>query len=485
MIVMNDVIFPVIVLVGQENVGKSTLFNRLTCTRDALVSSYPGLTRDRKYGYIKYKNFKFILIDTGGFNIFSDTLIQDCINDQTNIAIQESCIILFVVDGKKQGSSEDWNIITYLRKLKKGIFVVINKIDNAISYNNYKIWDYYLYGIKNVVIISAVHGYGISTLLDKIYLQSLKNSFDGVKKCFFNTYIGFDDYQKNSEKNLLLNQNNEPIIVVIIGRPNSGKSTFVNYLLKEERMIVSDIPGTTRDSVYIPITYNNDKYMFVDTAGIRKKKHVSSVAEQISKLKTLQILKYAHVTLFILDIQEGIVNQDLSLLNFITKSSKSLIIAVNKYDIFSSKTGFDKTLMKEELNKKISFLNFVKIHYISALYGSGIKNLFQSIKKIHDFSKQKINTAQLTRVMHEAIIKYPPPFIRGTKFAPKLKFVHVGSYNPVVFIIHGTRVSSLSNAYRKYLRNYFYRALNIEGVIFQMHFKNTVNPFSDKRNKHV
>lgn len=477
---MNSFVSSVISLVGQRNVGKSTLFNRLTQTNIALISKDGlGLTRDRQYGCIKYKKYKSVIIDTGGLNELFNTKIQNHINHQTILAIKESCIVLFIVDGQSAVSSIDHNIAKYLRKLEKKIFVIVNKIDTIVRINitNYMLYDYYILGIKNVIPISAMHGYGIHNLLNQLFLKNLKNFDNYEKSNILKNNINQNLYRKVKHDTLVYKMP-QVIKLAIIGRPNSGKSTFINCVSKKNRMITSEIPGTTRDNVHVPILYNNQKYILIDTAGVRRKKNIhNSTTEYMSVLKTLQVLKNSHITLFIIDVNEGIVDQDLSLIRLILNKSTALIIVINKWDnVMISKVRHN---IYWSLLKKTSFFNHAKIHFISSLYGNGINVLFKSIRETYQSSIQTISTAQLNRIMYMAIVKNPPPFLLGNQISSKPKYAHIGGYNPITIIIHGAQVSKLSEVYRRYLRQYFYQSLHMQGVSIRLIFKDTVNPFKN------
>ncbi|WHL25169.1 MAG: ribosome biogenesis GTPase Der [Candidatus Blochmannia vicinus] len=474
--------FPIITLIGQKNVGKSTLFNKLTHTHNALISDYPGLTRDRQYGYFQCKQFKSILIDTGGIDRLHCNIkkedIQNYITHQTILSIQEADIILFLMDRQSIATSVNYDIFNFLKKLKKPIFIVINKIDNIPHHIHNIGWDCYSFGIKNIIFISAIHGNGINNLLENISLLISKNIFNcknNISKNNLNTTINKKYINSSS-----YNEKNDPattITLAVVGRPNSGKSTFINHILGKDRMITCNIPGTTRNCMHIPIIYNKQKYTLIDTAGVRKRNKIDDIAEKISVSKTLQIIKTAHILLFMGDVDQGISDQDLYLLRFIVNNGKALIIIFNKWDKISSNLH-QKT--KKNLYEKINFINFTKIHFISALYGNGIKTLFQSIKETHlhlQFTKT-ISTTRLINILHEAVSKSPPPLLYGRRIKPK--YVHVGKHNPLTLIIHGNHVSKLPNSYKQYLKKYFYRILNITGILLTIQFKDTTNPFINK-----
>lgn len=479
MVFIDEGNLPVIVLVGEKHVGKSTLFNRLTGTNAAVVSNTSfGCTRDRQYGYIKNSKYRSIIIDTGGFDRLSNTEIQNCINNQVILALKEAHVIFFVVNGLHKVSSTDYFMLDFLRKFKIEVFLVVNKVDNICIYNEkYMVYDYYVLGVKSVFVISAMHGYGIDNLLKKMF------SYIAKKTYIYNAHNIFDANQKNNGyeylNNLSLCKNSNIIKLAIIGRPNSGKSTFINFLLKKNRMITSSIPGTTRDSIYIPTTYNNRNYILIDTAGVRKKKNINNIIERDSVDKTLSILKYACVTLFMIDIVEGIVDQDLVLLRLIKHNSKALIVVINKWDT-SVIMNMRKDVVESIFRTKVRFLDFVKVHFISSLYGNGIKLLFKSIVEIYNLSHKTFSTSQLNRIMYESVAKNPPPLISGTRIVPKPKYVHIGSYNPILVVIHGTQVTQLSDEYKRYLKKCFYKALCITGICMHIVFKDTMNPFVSK-----
>ncbi|URJ32384.1 ribosome biogenesis GTPase Der [Blochmannia endosymbiont of Camponotus sp.] len=469
---------PIIALIGQKNVGKSTLFNKLTHTRDALISNYPGLTRDRQYGYFQCKQFESILIDTGGIDKICSTKtenIQSYVTYQTTLAMQEADILLFVMDRQSAGTPINHDIFNFLKKIKKNIFVVINKIDNVPYHIHTMIWDYCSFSIKNTIFISAIHGHGINNLLENISSLISKNIF------FYKNKTPESNINNTIYQNHIINPSfntvDPAIAVAVVGRPNSGKSTFVNHVLGETRMITCSTPGTTRNCIHMPVIYDQQKYILIDTAGVQKRKRIDNVAEQISILKTLQIIKTAHILLFIGDANLGISDQDLNLLRFIVTHGKALIIVINKWDLISPDL---RNITKKCLYEKINFISFTQIHFISALYGNGIKTLFQTIKatNLRSLHTKTINTAYLIRTLHAAIAKYPPPFLHGKRI--KLKYIHVGKHKPLTLIIHGTHVSKLPDDYKRYLKKYFYRMLNITGILLHIQFKDNINPFINK-----
>lgn len=480
---------PVITLVGQKNVGKSTLFNRLTCTNDALIANYPGLTRDRQYGYLHCELFKSILVDTGGIDkVYSSDIqgIQGYIYNQVVLAIKEADIILFLVDGRFKETVIDYNIINFLRKLEKNIFIVINKIDDVKNNKNSTVfYEYDRFGVKNYSIISAMHGYGVSCLLKKISFQikqavSCNHSQHCIEIC---NQDGV--FEKNRLKRFLsvssIGQKNF-IVLAIAGRPNSGKSTFINSILGTNRMITCDTPGTTRDSVYTSIIYNGQQYILIDTAGIKKKNNFNNttVVDQISIMKTFRVIKNAHVILFMIDADIGISEKDLSILRCIMNIGISLIIVINKWDNIPV---IMRRAIKKSVYKQTNFITFIQVHFISALYKNGFKSLFQSIQVIFNRlinMRSVVNTSKLMRIMRMAITKRPPPCVHG-RVKIQLKYIHVGGYNPLILVIHGIYVSKLSVDYQKYLKNFFYKNLNIKSTMLRIRLKDAANFFNNKK----
>lgn len=480
---------PIITLIGQKNSGKSTLFNKLTCTNDALVAHCPGLTRDLQYGYLCCKFFKSIIVDTGGigeciFHHYLDLQYKDNIYHQIILAIKEANIVLFLVDGQIKVTSVDFDIINVLRKLEKNIFIVINKIDD-INNNHFLHHGYHDFGIENVFAISAMHGHGINNLLKKLSYYIEERMFNNNKKnCMLVIDQDLISKKYRLRRFLSVSSCDIPknfIILAVVGCSNSGKSTFINKILGKDRMITCNTPGTTRDSIYTSTIYGGQNYVLIDTAGIRKKKKLNNnIAEQISVNETFQVIKDdAHIILFMIDANIGVSDKNLSALKHVMGIGMSLIIVINKWDSISVVM---RSVIKNIIYKKINFIEFVRIHFISALYGNGIKNLFESIRVMYTdlMNTRVISTSRFTRIMRIAIAKYPPPLLHSNiRIQPK--YVHVGGYSPLVLIIHGSHVSKLSNDYQKYLKNFFYKKLNIKGVILHIQLKDSKNPFSNKK----
>ncbi|OCG42731.1 ribosome biogenesis GTPase Der [Gilliamella sp. Bif1-4] len=461
---------PVVALVGRPNVGKSTLFNRLTRTRDALVADFPGLTRDRKYGRAEIKGHEYILIDTGGIDGTEDG-VESFMAEQSLQAIEEADIVLFLVDARAGTMPADHTIAKHLRSRDKATFLVANKIDGIDA--DTAISDFYGLGLGEIHPIAASHGRGVSSLIETVLdpiFQFDNNSDDNQQLDDLAELC--DDFVSETES--LINQ---PIKVAIVGRPNVGKSTLTNRILGEERVVVYDMPGTTRDSIYIPMNRDEREYILIDTAGVRKRGKVTETVEKFSVIKTLQAIEDANVVILVIDAREGVSDQDLSLLGFIINSGRSLVIAVNKWDGLSLDI---KEQVKTTLDDRLDFIDFARVHFISALHGSGVGNLFDSIQEAYDCATRRVNTALLTKIMQMAQDDHQPPLVRGRRV--KLKYAHAGGYNPPIVVIHGNQVEDLPDSYKRYLMNYFRRSLKIMGSPIRIQFKEGANPFEGRKN---
>ncbi|OCG78100.1 ribosome biogenesis GTPase Der [Gilliamella sp. Occ4-3] len=461
---------PVVALVGRPNVGKSTLFNRLTRTRDALVADFPGLTRDRKYGRAEIKGHEYILIDTGGIDGTEDG-VESFMAEQSLQAIEEADIVLFLVDARAGTMPADHTIAKHLRSRDKATFLVANKIDGIDA--DTAISDFYGLGLGEIHPIAASHGRGVSSLIETVLdpIFQFDNNADDNQQLDDLTEL-CDDFVDETES--LINQ---PIKVAIVGRPNVGKSTLTNRILGEERVVVYDMPGTTRDSIYIPMNRDEREYILIDTAGVRKRGKVTETVEKFSVIKTLQAIEDANVVILVIDAREGVSDQDLSLLGFIINSGRSLVIAVNKWDGLSQDI---KEQVKTTLDDRLDFIDFARVHFISALHGSGVGNLFDSIQEAYDCATRRVNTALLTKIMQMAQDDHQPPLVRGRRV--KLKYAHAGGYNPPIVVIHGNQVEDLPDSYKRYLMNYFRRSLKIMGSPIRIQFKEGANPFEGRKN---
>lgn len=475
---------PVVALVGRPNVGKSTLFNRLTRSRDALVADYPGLTRDRQYGKAQVEENPFIVIDTGGIE-GDEKGIDALMAEQSLIAIDEADAVLFMVDARAGVTSADLAIGAHLRKQDKKVFLVANKVDGIDA--DSAVADFYSIGLGDAVHqIAAAHGRGVTQLLT----LALSPHIEALGKPKADENDEFDgDYEINAEiagdvDQAALDQENidqapeetDTIKLAIIGKPNVGKSTLTNRILGEDRVVVFDMPGTTRDSVYIPMEHNGRPYTLIDTAGIRRRKNVTDIVEKFSVIKTLRAIEDANVCLLVIDAQDGISDQDLSLLGFILEAGRSLVLAVNKWD------GLDdhvKERIKSELDRRLGFIDFARIHFISALHGTGVGHLYESVEEAFVSATKRISTSMVTKILDMAVFDHQPPMHQGRRI--KLKYAHAGGYNPPIIVIHGNLAKNLPISYKRYLMNYYRKSLKIMGTPIRIEFRETSNPFAGKK----
>ncbi len=459
---------PVVALVGRPNVGKSTLFNRLTNTRDALVADFPGLTRDRKYGQATFEQRQFIVVDTGGITGDEDG-IDAHMAQQSLLAIEEADVVLFLVDARAGLLPADQGIADHLRRMDKNVFLVANKVDGIDGDSESA--EFYSLGLGNIHQIAAAHGRGVSQLLGSA-LSPLSDAFPEMQ---VQPETGEEEEDAESQLERLQNL---PIKLAIVGKPNVGKSTLTNRILGEERVVVYDMPGTTRDSVYIPMSRDEREYILIDTAGVRKRRKITEAVEKFSIVKTLQAIEEANVVLLVVDAREGISDQDLSLLGFILNSGRSLVLAVNKWDGLNMEV---KDELKRELDRRLGFIDFARLHFISALHGSGVGNLFESVQEAYRSATKRINTSMLTQIMEMAQEDHQPPLVRGRRV--KMKYAHAGGYNPPVIVIHGNQVNDLPSSYKRYLMNYFRKALDVMGTPIRIEFREGANPFEGKKNQ--
>lgn len=460
---------PVVALVGRPNVGKSTLFNQLTNTRDALVADFPGLTRDRKYGQAKYDRLQFIVVDTGGIT-GDEQGIDAAMAEQSLLAVEEADVVLFLVDARAGLTPADQGIADYLRKQEKTVYLVANKVDGIDGDSESA--EFYALGLGNVHQIAAAHGRGVSQLLETS-LSEIEEQFPDMR--FVEEQRNDDDEGAEAQ---LAKLQSLPIKLAIVGKPNVGKSTLTNRILGEDRVVVYDQPGTTRDSIFIPMERDEREYVLIDTAGVRRRKKVSEAVEKFSIVKTLQAIEEANVVLLVIDAREGIADQDLSLLGFVLNAGRSLVIAVNKWD------GLDSTVkedIKRELDRRLGFVDFARLHFISALHGTGVGHLFESVQEAYASATKRINTSMLTRIMEMAQEDHQPPMVRGRRV--KMKYAHAGGYNPPVIVIHGNQVDDLPDSYKRYMMNYYRKALETMGTPIRIEFRESVNPFEGKKNQ--
>ncbi|MDK8465308.1 ribosome biogenesis GTPase Der [Marinobacter sp. SS13-12] len=439
---------PVIALVGRPNVGKSTLFNQMTRSRDALVADFPGLTRDRKYGEGNYEDQRFIVIDTGGLTGGEEGLDAEMARHSMQ-AVEEADIVLFLVDGKAGLNGGDELIADHLRKTGKQAHLVVNKTDGQDP--DIAASDFHGLGFQSTFLIAASHNRGIRSMLEELLpSEEEREAQDRADK-----YPG--------------------IRIGIVGRPNVGKSTLVNRMLGEDRVVVFDMPGTTRDSVYIPYERMDHQYTLIDTAGVRRRKNVSETVEKFSIIKTLQAIDDAHVVILVIDAREGLVDQDLHLIGFVLDAGRSLVIAVNKWDGMDPE---DKAKVKEQVQRRLDFLDYADKHYISALHGSGVGVMYDSVHACYESAMAKWPTNRLTAILQDATAQHQPPLVQGRRI--KLRYAHQGGSNPPVIVVHGNQTDALPGAYKRYLENSFRKVLKVVGSPIRFEFRSGENPFANK-----
>ncbi|EOV8618998.1 ribosome biogenesis GTPase Der, partial [Acinetobacter baumannii] len=414
---------PVIALIGRPNVGKSTLFNQITKSRDALVADFAGLTRDRKYGDATYQNKSFIVVDTGGIGE-SEGGIDNYMAEQSKTAINEADIIIFVVDARAGLLASDEQIARELRTLGKKIYLVANKVDGVHA--EAALVEFYKLGMGEPLQVAASHGRGVQQMLEDV-LQDIPE----------------DENPEEHDKDTGLR-------LAIIGRPNVGKSTLVNRLLGEDRVVAFDQPGTTRDSIYIPFEREGRKYTLIDTAGVRRKGKVDEMIEKFSIVKTLQAMKDAHVVVVVVDAREGIVEQDLHLIGYALEAGRAMVIAINKWDNMSE---YDRKQCKLDVERRFDFIPWARIHLISALHGTGVGELYPSIHRAYESANLKVSPAKLTQILNDATDQHQPPTVQGRRI--KMRYAHMGGQNPPTIVIHGNKVDKTPADYRRYLENVF------------------------------
>ena len=446
---------PTMALVGRPNVGKSTLFNKLTNRRDALVAAVPGLTRDRRYGRARIGPGACILVDTGG--LFGDPgALQDALEHQAQLALDESDLVLFLVDAREGLTAGDEEIAARLRRQGKAIVLVVNKIDGAREES--VITEFASLGLDATAYVSAVHGRGIASLSALLapYVEAADSAVDGGNEA----------------------ANPDAVRVAIIGRPNVGKSTLTNRILGEERQLVFDAPGTTRDAIEIPFAKNDRDYLLIDTAGVRRKGRVEGVAEKFSVVKTLQAMDLAHVVILVLDAREGVVDQDLHLLSYAAEAGSGVLVAMNKWDGLSSN---ERATAEKTLDRRLSFAPWIPVMHISALHGTWVGHLLEEVDRIHAAGEFDVGTSFLTKLLTGMVSAHPPPTVRGRQV--KLRYAHKSGSHPPRIVIHGNQTQSVPASYVRYLENGFRKALALVGNPVHIELKTGENPYAGKRNQ--
>lgn len=439
---------PTLVLVGRPNVGKSTLFNRLTRTRDAIVADIPGLTRDRHYGIGRVGGKPYLVMDTGGLEPVVKDGIMHAMAKQTMQAIDEADKVLFIVDGRQGVTAHDRIIAEQLRKTGQKIVLVVNKTEGMAT--AVVTAEFFELGLGDPCAVSAMHGDNIQELADWVLAE-------------------FPDTVEEPP------ESKHPKIA-IVGRPNVGKSTLINTLLGEERVIAFDQPGTTRDSIYIDFSDKGKQYTLIDTAGLRRQGQVHETVEKFSVIKTLQTIEDANVVVLVLDARNEISDQDAHIAGFILETGRALVIVVNKWDGLDD---YQRDSIKRELSRKLAFLSFAQLHYISALHGTGMKNLLPSIDQAYAAAMSHLPTPKLTRALIAAVEKHPPP--RGGASRPKMRYAHQGGSNPPLIVVHGSMLEHVPDTYRRYLENTFRETFKLIGTPLRVDFKVGHNPYADKK----
>ncbi len=439
---------PTLVLVGRPNVGKSTLFNRLTRSRDALVADQPGLTRDRHYGIGRGGDRDYLVVDTAGFDPIAKDGIMAEMAQQAEQAIAEADALLFLVDGRAGLTPHDQQIAERLRKSGRPVHLVVNKAEGM--HRSIAASDFHALGLGTPLPISASHGDGVKELL-LLILESFPDD---------------DDEQ---------DETTDAPSIAIVGRPNVGKSTLVNSLLGEERVIAFDMPGTTRDAITIPFERNGRHYNLIDTAGLRRRGKVFEAVEKFSVIKTLQAIEKCNVVVLVLDAAQDISDQDAHIGGFVLESGRALVVAVNKWDAIDD---YRRERIKSDIARKLGFLSFARFHYVSALKGSGVSVVLKSVDAAYAAAMANLSTPRLTRTLQVALTKQAPP--RHGVFRPKMRYAHQGGSNPPIVVIHGSALDHVPSSYQRFLERTFIEAFKLQGTPLRIQFKTAFNPYADK-----
>jgi len=443
---------PVIALVGRPNVGKSTLFNRLTQTRDAIVADFAGLTRDRHYGNAKIGPHEFIVIDTGGFEPDASSGIYKEMAKQTQQAVAECDVVVFMVDARAGVAGQDHDIAKYLRKLGKTALLVANKAEGMLE--GPRLAEFYELGFGEVVAVSAAHGQGIRGLSQKVMLA-----------------LNLSDTDEPEEEEI----DTSVIRLAVAGRPNVGKSTLINTWLGEERLVAFDQPGTTRDAIHIPFERAGQRFDLIDTAGLRRKGKVFEAIEKFSVVKTLQAIESANVVLLLLDATQGVTDQDAHIAGYILESGRAVVIGINKWDAVDA---YQREQLNRSIENRLAFLKFAKLHFISAIKRQGLGPVWTSIAQAHKAAMCKMPTPKLTRILLEAVQFQSPK--RAGMFRPKLRYAHQGGMNPPVIVVHGNSLEHISDSYKRFLEGRFRKEFGLEGTPLRVEMKTSTNPYADK-----
>ena len=442
---------PVLALVGRPNVGKSTLFNRLTKSRDAIVADFAGLTRDRHYGQGHLGAREYIVIDTGGFEPTAESGIYKEMAKQTRQAVAEADVVVFIVDGRAGLSAQDHDIADYLRRLGKPCLLVANKAEGMTE--GAQLAEFYELGLGAVVPVSAAHGQGVRGMLEA--------ALDA---------LALSEGEETEEP-----EDDGSIRLAVAGRPNVGKSTLINTWLGEERLVAFDLPGTTRDAIRVPFEKNGQKFSLIDTAGLRRKGKVFEAIEKFSVVKTLQAIESAHVVLLLLDATQGVTDQDAHIAGFILDAGRAVVVAVNKWDAVDA---YRREWVQRDIEARLGFLKFANMHFISAQKRQGLGPVWKSITQAHQAAMCKLPTPQLTRVLQEAVQFQTPK--RSGMYRPKLRYAHQGGMNPPVIVVHGNSLEGVTDVYKRYLEGRFRKAFDLTGTPLRVEMKTSHNPYAGK-----
>lgn len=446
---------PVIALVGRPNVGKSTLFNRLTRSRDALVADFPGLTRDRQYGEGRVGPRPYIVVDTGGFEPVKSEGIVRAMASQAELAIEEADVVIFVVDARTGLSPQDERIAQHLRRAHRPVVLAVNKAEGLDITHAV---EFYELAMGEPQMISASHGHGVHNMIEMALSLCPQEETDD------------EEESETSEDRL------PRVKVAVAGRPNAGKSTLINALLGEDRLIAYDMPGTTRDSIRVDFEYDGRDYALIDTAGLRRKGKVFEAIEKFSVVKTLQAIADANVVILVLDAKEGIAEHDAHIAGYVLESGRALVVAINKWDALDS---YERSRIDEELDHKLHFLNWARQIHISALKRNGLNHLMKAVSDAHAAAFAKLSTPKLTRALIEAVERQSPPRVKGVR--PKLRYAHQGGQNPPVVVIHGNSLQVVPDSYKRYLESWFREKFNLAGTPLRIEFKINRNPYVEKK----
>jgi GTP-binding protein len=442
---------PVMALVGRPNVGKSTLFNRLTKSRDAIVADFAGLTRDRHYGNAKQGGYEFIVIDTGGFEPTAESGIYMEMAKQTRQAVAEADVVVFVLDARDGLSAQDHDIARYLRKLGKPTLLVANKAEGMTE--GIQLTEFYELGLGEVHPVSAAHGQGIRSLVES----------------------AFETLQLPEPEEEDEHRETGVIKLAVAGRPNVGKSTLINTWLGEERLVAFDLPGTTRDAISVPFERNGQKFELIDTAGLRRKGKVFEAIEKFSVVKTLQAIESANVVLLLLDATQGVTDQDAHIAGYILESGRAVVLAVNKWDAVDD---YQRQQLQRQLETRLAFLKFAQLYFISAIKRQGLGPLWKAIAEAYRSATVKMPTPVLTRLLQDAVQFQQPK--RSGMFRPKMRYAHQGGVNPPVIVIHGNSLEHVTDAYKRFLEGRFRKEFNLVGTPLRVEMKTSKNPYADK-----